>query len=392
MRHAVNRFNKLMSFNRVVTIQGCRQSGKSFFARELIKLKFKKSSIVSLDSKNEKDFAHSNPESFLVNHEGTPLIIDEAQKAPELFDAIKLKVDVDPRPGQFVLLGSTEFSKELKIRESLTGRLAKLRLYTFNLKEACGIPLVTSLEPFALDVKTKINRTMLLKHLKNGGFPSIFHLRDQQQRRSMLQDWLKLVIYRDLTTFPSIKVDPELAMNIIVSLPLLDEPNAASLAVKLKKKLRIIQIHLNLLEILFVVHKLNPHPTGTGKPLYFLADVSLAEYFGANFERKLWTWSIHEISSKRSYSFSDDYTQLYYYRNTKGSIIHLIEEVPAKNIISAIKILPDEKYDLRNFEILKAFEIKNKNSFKKIDLRCLAHQDGMDKNAHIKIHRFEAMG
>jgi len=392
IRHALERFSQLMRFNRVVTIQGCRQSGKSFFARELIKLKFKELSVVSLDSKTEKDFANSNPESFLVDHEGDPLVIDEAQKAPDLFDAIKLKVDLDSRPGQFVLLGSTEFSKELKIRESLTGRLARMRFFTFNLKETNNIPLATSKEAFALDLKTPVSRAALLKHLKCGGFPSIFHLRDMVQRRSMIQDWMKLVVYRDMTMFPGIKVDTELAMNILAALPLLEEPNASSLASKLKKNSKVIQKHLNLFEILFVVHRLNPHPTGTGKPYYFLADVSLADYFGADFERKLWTWSLHEILAKRSYLVSNDYTPLYYYRNSKGSLVHLLEEQPAKKSVSLLKILPDEKFDLRDFEILKAYKVKNKPLFKHIDTRCLGHQSLDLKNEKIRIHSFETMG
>jgi predicted AAA+ superfamily ATPase len=65
-----------------------------------------------------------------------PLVIDEAKKVPEIFDAVKLRVDQDSQPGQYLLLGSTEFSHLFKIRESLTGRLSRLRLHPLCAAEA----------------------------------------------------------------------------------------------------------------------------------------------------------------------------------------------------------------------------------------------------------------
>ena len=64
--------------------------------------------------------------STTVNHHenAVPLVIDEAQKVPKIFDAVKFVVDPSNRPGQFLLLGSTEFSKKTLIRESHTGRIS----------------------------------------------------------------------------------------------------------------------------------------------------------------------------------------------------------------------------------------------------------------------------
>jgi predicted AAA+ superfamily ATPase len=390
-RQSLSRFLKLLSFNRVVTIQGCRQAGKSFLARNLAGEKLKNHRFISLDVLKNQEFAKTNPDTFLESHEAHPLIIDEAQKAPPLFDAIKSKVDLDPKPGQFVLLGSSEFSKELKIRESLAGRLAKLRLFTFNFKEAHQITLSTSDEAFGLDFKNKLNRKQLLHHLKMGGFPNIFNVSDPLQRDSLLQDWLNLVIYRDLQTFPAIKADSDLAMQIIMLLAVIEEPSCASLAKKLRRDSRIVQRHLNLLEILFAVHRLNPHPTGTGKPLYFLADVSLAEKFGADFERKLWTWSFHEILSKYAYRGKLAHS-IYYYRNSKGSLVHFVEELVDKKSIRLLKILPFEKMDLREVEILKAYRKKHTNEFREILLYGLSHGSLQLKKGKISIYPFEVMG
>ena len=72
----------------VVAITGPRQSGKTTLA----KMAFPEKQYVSLDDKNMREIAASNPGDFLKAF-SNGAIIDEAQKVPEIFDAIKLVVD-----------------------------------------------------------------------------------------------------------------------------------------------------------------------------------------------------------------------------------------------------------------------------------------------------------
>ena len=72
----------------VVAVTGPRQSGKTTLA----KAAFPQKRYVSLDDKNMREIAKSNPGDFLKAFPDGA-IIDEAQKVPELFDAIKLDVD-----------------------------------------------------------------------------------------------------------------------------------------------------------------------------------------------------------------------------------------------------------------------------------------------------------
>jgi len=74
------------------------------------------------------------------------LVIDEAQKVPKIFDAVKYTVDQDRRPGRFVLTCSTEFSRETMIQESLTGRLSRLRLFPLTISETLELPLNTEIK------------------------------------------------------------------------------------------------------------------------------------------------------------------------------------------------------------------------------------------------------
>ena len=145
----------------MVTLQGPRQCGKSTLTREWVTQWVKGSSYRTLDRLSDQEFARDNPESFLAQSEKAPLqIVDEAQKAPPLFDAIKAQVDENPRPGQFLLLGSTEFSRETQIRENLTGRISRQRLFTLTGAEAIQAltALATVDEPTVASVAGKLRK------------------------------------------------------------------------------------------------------------------------------------------------------------------------------------------------------------------------------------------
>ena len=367
-RHLLSQFAKRLAFSRVLAIQGCRQSGKSFLAKHLLSQIAPEAQYVTFDQKTVKTFASENPESFLKQYQSSaPLIIDEAQKVPGIFDAIKFEVDEDPRPGQYVVLGSTEFSKLLKIRESLTGRMSRLRLFPLSLAESLEVPL--SLAPLShlMNSKLRANRSQMLKHLERGGFPGIFAVRDESARKEFFRDWLDLTLDRDIHQFPGVSVDTELAGEIIQQIVLLPEPNASNLAKATKKDTRKILQILRLLETLFVVQRLTPFKEGTGKPLFFLCDVGLAAYLGADFERKLWTWLLQEQLSQRNCR-SDDGWRLHYYRSPKGKFLHLVAENLKEKKISALKIISTEQFDARDFEILKAFYTRTVQHYKKVSL------------------------
>ena len=95
--------------NRPVTlITGARQVGKTTICKQLVKEKA--FNYVSLDNIRERKEAIDDPEMFLQLHP-YPLIIDEVQYAPELFDVIESivndsKFKNDSNYGMYVLTGS----------------------------------------------------------------------------------------------------------------------------------------------------------------------------------------------------------------------------------------------------------------------------------------------
>lgn len=115
----------------VVGITGPRQSGKTTLAREA----FPEKKYVSFDDKSLRELAASSPSDFLKAFPDGA-VIDEAQKVPDIFDALKLLVDNQKwRPGMFVLTGSSQFRLKQNMSESMAGRGAFLTLLPFSLSE-----------------------------------------------------------------------------------------------------------------------------------------------------------------------------------------------------------------------------------------------------------------
>jgi len=87
----------------VVLLNGARQTGKTTLALKLVSelpLRY-----VILDDATILSAAASDPQGF-IRGLGQGVVIDEVQKVPSLFPAIKLEVDSDRRPGRFLLTGS----------------------------------------------------------------------------------------------------------------------------------------------------------------------------------------------------------------------------------------------------------------------------------------------
>ena len=123
----------------VVAITGPRQSGKTTLA----KMAFPTKRYVTMDDKGMREIAKSNPGDFLKAFPDG-VVIDEAQKVPELFDAIKLVVDsTEYIPGKYILTGSSQFRLKENISDSLAGRIGIIKLLPFSIGELAEEGLLT---------------------------------------------------------------------------------------------------------------------------------------------------------------------------------------------------------------------------------------------------------
>lgn len=115
----------------IITLTGPRQSGKTTLVRWL----FPKYEYINLENLNDLHAVQEDPLRFLKAYSSTGVIIDEAQKLPELFSYLQGIVDESKQMGKFILTGSQNFLLLEKITQSLAGRVAVFHLLPFGLSE-----------------------------------------------------------------------------------------------------------------------------------------------------------------------------------------------------------------------------------------------------------------
>ncbi len=115
----------------VVIISGARQVGKSTFLRN----EFRDFKYISLDDFSSLQQAKMSPASLWADSDH--VIIDEAQKAPELFPAIKLSVD-NSKKRRFILSGSSNILLLKRISETLAGRAVYFEMLPMSFGEIEG--------------------------------------------------------------------------------------------------------------------------------------------------------------------------------------------------------------------------------------------------------------
>jgi len=135
---------------KAVAITGPRQSGKT----TLCQLVFPDKPYVSLETPDERMRALRDPRQFLSRFPDG-CILDEIQRAPELFSYLQGILDANKKPGQFILTGSQQFGMMAQISQTLAGRIGILKLLPFSSSE--------------LTPKNDLNTT-----LWKGGYPPIF--------------------------------------------------------------------------------------------------------------------------------------------------------------------------------------------------------------------------
>jgi uncharacterized protein len=164
----------------IVTLTGPRQSGKTTLARAT----FPNHAYASLEDPDQRAFAIADPRGFLGQFRG-PVILDEAQRAPDLFSYIQTAVDRDAANGRYVLTGSQSFLLMQNVSQSLAGRAAILHLLPFAGSELQGRPPL-SLKTLGRATPSHVAAKMpdLMDVLFTGFYPAI------HDRGLAPQDWL----------------------------------------------------------------------------------------------------------------------------------------------------------------------------------------------------------
>ena len=172
-RHILPFVSRMKNQFRVLLITGSRQVGKSTLLKEKLLPEYE---YVTLDDFIELSLAQNDPALFFKNHP-LPVIIDEVQRAPDLFLQIKLLADNSNKKGQIILTGSQSYRLLSKAADSLAGRVCIINLAALSLREKFNIDFNTEFLPTADYIerrkKSLITYDNLWNHIWRGSMPEL---------------------------------------------------------------------------------------------------------------------------------------------------------------------------------------------------------------------------
>lgn len=334
----------------ILAITGPRQSGKTTF----LKTEFPHYEYVSLENIDIRNFAKDDPNGFL-NQFNEYVVLDEVQRAPELFSYLQTKVDEDKIMGQYILSGSQNFQLMQNITQSLAGRVALFKLLPFDYLELQATGW--------LDDDYAVN-------LQKGFYPAIYD-RDIPSK-VFYSNYIQTYVERDLSELIQIK-DLKLFRNFISlcaarSGQLL---NLNSLANECGISQPTAKSWLSVLETSYIVYQLHPYFSNFNKritkstKLYFY-DTGLLCFLLKINDAKSVKISPHKGSLFENYVINE-YIKLNYHKNllrdfwfwrdAVGNEVDLIWQQSEKLNLIEIKasetILPKMFKGLNYFEKLK---------------------------------------
>lgn len=316
----------------VVTVLGPRQCGKTTLIQQTLP------HWTYLDLERPTDVAPlvADPEARLAQLRG-PVVLDEAQRLPELFPVLRGIVDrARGRHGRFVLLGSASPALVRHISESLAGRTAFLDLPPFRWDE----------------VATRAQGGLGTLWLR-GGFPVAFLERDHRARLDWLEGYTRTFIERDLAAL-GIDVSASQMRRLWAMLAHVNGGlwNASQLAASLGVSYHTINRYVDILEQTFLIRKLPPYFASIGKrlvksPKVYFRDTGLLHYFlGIPTPEALDThpargpsWEAFVIDQLVSaFQRARPGSQAFFWRTAQGGEVDLVIETDARRIPFEIKL------------------------------------------------------
>lgn len=187
----------------VVLIHGARQVGKTTLAASLGQADRE---VFSLDRSPILAAATADPDGFIDGLEG-PVFIDEVQRAPQLFPAIKHSVDENRSPGRFLLTGSANVLALPKLSESLAGRMEVCTLWPLTQAEIEGTPggfvdLLFGTKP--LSRAAAGGASDVWQRLLRGGFPEAVSRKTHERRQQWFESYIDTILQRDIRDLAAI--------------------------------------------------------------------------------------------------------------------------------------------------------------------------------------------
>ncbi|MFI3172562.1 MAG: ATP-binding protein [Eubacteriales bacterium] len=355
----------------VLIVTGPRQVGKTTLLTRLAK---KDRKIVSLDNPTIRALAIEEPELFLQRY-APPVMIDEVQYAPELFDYIKVYVDREKKCGDFWLTGSQTFHMMKNVTESLAGRAGIVRMLGLSNDEIRG----THFKPFDVEISELLERSLqvesmsiaeIFEQIFTGSMPRLYE-NTQVDKEQYYESYLQTYIARDIKELS--QVANELTffnfMTVIAARTATNVnyeviANEVGISAPTAKQWLSILVSSGLVAMIQPYHN-NALKRVIKSPRMYFLDTGLCAHLtrwtsaevlerGAMSGQFFETWVVAEIY--KSYINYGKQPPLYFYRDSNKKEIDLLIYKNGMVIPVEIKKSSMPKEAIKNFSVLKALE------------------------------------
>ncbi len=308
--------------------------------------------------------ATGDPAGFVRDFDGS-LVLDEVQKAPALFPAIKREVDRNRKPGRFLLTGSANVLLVPKVTESLAGRIEILTLWPFSQGELEGVretfvdALFAETNPCAS--ANPLASLKLMDRVLRGGYQKICTIRGAARREDWFRSYLSTILQRDIRDLSNIEGLTELPRLLtLLAARAGSSVNFADIARDPSIPQTTLKRCFALLEMTFIVQALPAWSSNLGKRLaksrkLYLNDTGLLTHLlGFSKDRLggdpkqgvplMENFVVMELRKQASWSKTQP--ELFHFRTQAGREVDIVlEDRSGRIIISGRVFVHDEGED-----------------------------------------------
>jgi uncharacterized protein len=361
------RLEEALNDSPVVLIHGPRQCGKTTLAR-LVGDHVGRV-YLTLDDPVVLSAIQADPVGF-VSDLPRRVTLDEVQRAPELFTAMKSAVDLDRTPGRFLLTGSANVLLVPRLSESLAGRMEIIRLHPLSRNELARQPagfLDALFEGhFKVDSANRLG-PRLAEHIVLGGYPEVVKRSTHRRQAAWSRDYMDAIVQRDvrdLSRISRLEAFPRLlSLAASQSARLL---NISDLAGPFQLSRPTIRDYVTLLTRIFLLEELLPwHNNRLSRliktPKLHMGDTGLASALLGVDADALWadrkllgqlleTFVYQEL--RRQASGWDKYVSFYHFRDKDNAEVDIVLELGAR-FIAGVEVKAAASVQKRDFRGLR---------------------------------------
>ncbi len=348
-RHLTPLIHESVENSPVTLIHGPRQSGKTTLVKNFGEIYGY--SYHTFDDQETRLIAKKDPKGFISDC--SPLtIIDEIQRVPELFLTLKQSVDINRKPGRFIVTGSANLILIPELADALVGRMELLRLHPLSQQELEQTKYTPFLEKlfkgeFKLEKCQRLGSN-LRDRIVGGGYAPALARPANHIRSNWYHNYLDSIILRDvlnLSKIQSVEILP-LLLTAVVNLTA-QLFNVSALSQKLQMNRNTLSDYLTLIQHQFLIERLPPWHTNRMKrliktPKIHFGDTGLAcSLIGANASglqsnpnllgQLVESFVFQEL--RRQASASVERYQFYHFRDRDGIEVDMIIERGAFELV-----------------------------------------------------------